>query len=220
MNKRLFQVFILILIIPSCYTFKGREAVDHSRAPLFELRKAAILPFMRAQRDPVFSDLIFCPLTGYRTKMGVIEKGAEERLYNALRASLEKAGIQLVSELSVMHAINEAKDTYSSEGLKRIASLLDVDALFGGCILRFEERIGRSYGAERGASVSFTVVIWKFPGSMIVWSSYFDETQVPLTENLLQLPIFIRGGYRWMTADELLKQGVSSIVESIPISRR
>ncbi len=220
MSKRLFQVLIFILIIPSCYTFKGKEAVDQSGGPSFELRKAAILPFMRAQRDPVFSDLVFCPLTGYRTKMGFIERGAEEKLYNALRASLEKEGIQLVSELSVMYAINEAKDTYSSDELKRIASLLDVDALFGGCILRFEERVGKSYGAERGASVSFTVVIWKFPESMIVWSSYFDETQVPLTENLLQLPIFIRGGYRWISADELMKQGVSRIVESIPLYKR
>lgn len=221
MKKRTHLLLILIIFsIQSCQSIKGKDVPIRVSSEALDIRMAAILPFIKAQRDPVFSDLVSCPLTGYRTKAGMIEKGAEDKVYHALRNSLEKTGVHFTSELSMLHALNEVREPYSREGLTRIASLLGVDTLIGGCVLRFEERVGMSYGAERGASVAFSVAIWRFPQSVIVWSSYFDETQVPLSENLLKLPIFLRGRSRWVTADELLHQGVSQLVESMPIQKK
>jgi hypothetical protein len=41
----------------------------------------------------------------------------------------------------------------------------------------------------------------------------FEETQQPLSENVLDLPAFVKRGAKWVTAGELAREGVHKAVD-------
>jgi hypothetical protein len=75
-------------------------------------------------------------------------------------------------------------------------------------IYRYEERIGGNFGAEKPASVGFHMHLME--GNVALRVYEFDETQRPLSENLLGLGKFIRRGGRWITAEQLAGEGIDS----------
>src|SRR4030067_3535123 len=69
---------------------------------------------------------------------------------------------------------------------------LDVDFILVGYLFRFEERIGSRIGAEKPASVGFDVHLLRLRDEKRVWDGKFDETQRPLSENVLKIGSFLR----------------------------
>jgi hypothetical protein len=49
-----------------------------------------------------------------------------------------------------------------------------------------------------------------------VWKGVFDKTQSSLLENILEIMPFLRGGGKWMTAEELAREGVREILDGFP----
>jgi hypothetical protein len=98
----------------------------------------------------------------------------------------------------------------------QIGKELDVDFIMVAYLFRFEERIGSRIGAEKPASVGFDVHLIRLRDGKIVWTGKFDETQKPLSENLLNIGSFFRRKASWLTAEELSSVGMDEMLKKLP----
>lgn len=98
----------------------------------------------------------------------------------------------------------------------QLGKTLDMDFIFIGILFRFEERIGSHFGAEKPASVGFDVHLIRLKDEKMVWTGKFDETQRPLSENLLKIGSFVRRKASWLTAEELSSVGMDEVLMRLP----
>ncbi|MDA8162387.1 MAG: hypothetical protein M0022_05710 [Desulfobacteraceae bacterium] len=92
---------------------------------------------------------------------------------------------------------------------------LGADAVLYGKLFRFDERVGSAYSAQRPASVAFTLHLIRTSDGAILWHYDFDETQKPLTENILNTRLYRKSGLKWLTAEELAKYGLSEATREL-----
>jgi hypothetical protein len=84
-----------------------------------------------------------------------------------------------------------------------------------GKVYRYREREGQALGASRAASVGYEVTLFEAPGGRRLWTSRFDETQQPLTENVFNAQRYPGGGRRWLTAAELARWGADGAAKAL-----
>ncbi len=118
------------------------------------------------------------------------------------------------------------KGAIESKGMEALVSIdlarevgmaLDGDAVLGGIIYRWKERQGSPYAAQRGASVAFEIFLLEVDTGILLWRWKFDKTQLPLSENLLDMETFLGGGGKWMTARELAFLGLEKFFKRFPL---
>jgi hypothetical protein len=80
-------------------------------------------------------------------------------------------------------------------------------------VYRFQERRGSNIAVDKPASVGFHAHL--YAGGSLVKTVVFDETQQPLSENLLKLGTFLKRGARWITVDELCREGVERVIHAL-----
>ncbi len=93
---------------------------------------------------------------------------------------------------------------------------MNVDFLLVGFLYRFEERVGSSLGVEKPASVGFDLHLIRMRDGKAVWEGKLDETQQPLSENILRIGAFLRRKASWLTAEELASVGVDEMLSRFP----
>jgi hypothetical protein len=98
----------------------------------------------------------------------------------------------------------------------QIGKDLNVDFMSVAYLFRFEERIGSSLGVEKPASVAFDIHLIRIRDGVEVWKGKFDETQKPLSENLLKMGSFLRRKASWLTAEELASVGMDELLRRLP----
>jgi hypothetical protein len=67
--------------------------------------------------------------------------------------------------------------------------------------------------------VSFAIHLVGVKEGSILWSGLFQETQQPLSENILKLGSFLRRGGFWLKAKNLASVGMDEVLVSFPALR-
>ncbi len=170
----------------------------------------AILPFsVERVKDPEKG--VICPVCKGIHRAGEILPGSENTLTRLLYEKMEANGtFQIIAQKKVEEIILHSPSSIQA-GKK-----LEADFIFIGYVFRFEERIGSSLGVERPASVSFDLHLFRLRDEKMVWLGKFDETQRPLSENLLKIGSFIRRKGSWLTAAELASVGMDEMLGKLP----
>lgn len=106
------------------------------------------------------------------------------------------------------------KNKTPQEVLKTLAQKTGTDAILYGKIYRFIERKGRGFAVDEPASVAFILVLYDGKTGHVIWHNFFDETQKPLSENLLNLSLY--GKIKWLTAKELAERGLNRAFKNFP----
>ncbi len=127
-------------------------------------------------------------------------------------------GVDVIPSHDVMLA---AGDISQPIQIRPLAALVQekfgADSLLVGRVSRFRERVGQDMGASKPASVSFTVTIYRCATGVKLWTANFDETQVPMNENVLRARHYPGGGTRWLTVEELGRWGAKNVAASLPL---
>ena len=97
-----------------------------------------------------------------------------------------------------------------------VGRILGADAVMGGFIYRFKNRIGTDYGVDDAASVAFGLHLIRVSDGRIQWSGRVDETQQPLSNNLFKLKKFLSRGGRWVTSREMAQGELKSLIAEMP----
>jgi len=137
------------------------------------------------------------------------------------RVLAEQTEFRFVPDLTVA-------DTLDTPEVRRADSLADravalgkevgADGVIFGRVLRFRKRVGTQFGATEPASVSFELALVAVSSGEVVWRGRFDETQEPLSSNLLNWWMFWNAGPRWMSAAELTGLGVDRLFADMTAS--
>lgn len=180
----------------------------------------AILPFVIERAEDPGKGTI-CPFCKGVYRSGEILSGSQNAMTKLLYQKMETMGRFEILPLE------KVEETPSLQDMKRfkekpIELSLQAGREFGvhyilvGFLFRFEERIGSSFGVERPASVSFDIHLFRLRDGMEVWRGKFDETQKPLSENLLEIGSFVRRKAHWVTAEELASVGMGEVLKKLP----
>lgn len=90
-----------------------------------------------------------------------------------------------------------------------IAKALKAEAFMLWDLKRFRELSGTDYAAKEPASVAFTYRLVHTESGQTLCGGSFDETQQSATENLLSWRRFANRGFKWITAADLAREGVT-----------
>jgi hypothetical protein len=195
----LFLSFLFGMLLTS--GFEGRTETKPS---------LVILPFlMERVEDP--GKGVLCPVCKGIRRSGEIVPGSQNTLIDLLYTKMEANGtFQIIAQKKVEEILLHSLSSI------QVGKKLEADFIFIGYIFRLEERIGSSLGVERPASVSFDLHLFRLRDEKMVWLGKFDETQRPLSENLLKIGSFIRRKGSWLTAAELASVGMDEMLGKLP----
>lgn len=81
---------------------------------------------------------------------------------------------------------------------------------------RYRERLGDEYSATEPASLAFEFrLVNTIDGNLLCYGQ-FDETQQPVSENILAIGKAFKRGFKWITVAELTREGLRHKFESCP----
>jgi hypothetical protein len=100
--------------------------------------------------------------------------------------------------------------------IARVAGEVKCNAVLVTTLSRYHPRIGGDYGVEQPASVMFSMKLYDVRQGALLWSAMFSETQQSLMSNLMSLETAIKRGLRWITAEEMVEQGIIDKIRECP----
>jgi len=107
--------------------------------------------------------------------------------------------------------------TGSRQQLIRVAGeQLNCQAALLITLERFRERLGDEYSATDPASLAFEYQLVSSADGKILCYGQFDETQQPLSENILAIGKAFKRGFKWITVADLTREALSRKFESCP----
>jgi hypothetical protein len=212
-------VLLCIFIIPACRSHV--QAPEATPAP-FAVKRLLVLPF--TNMTSLYGEDVSarCPVCGKVYTTGKIEDGASdiltERLISLLktRTSYEIIPTSFAQGARSDHMLGKKIELSERNLLVETGRDLGADAVMVGHLYRFKERVGTGYSADTTASVAFDLDFVRVVDGRLVWNSHFDETQLSLSENLLNLGKFMKRKGRFVTAEELAISGLEGMFETFP----
>jgi hypothetical protein len=100
--------------------------------------------------------------------------------------------------------------------MKAMGTQLNADYMLWGSVFHYQERKGTSYGVQQPASVALDLHLLKVKDGKLVWRAQWAKTQKSLSENLLEAESFFKGKMRWVTVEELSRQGMEDMLKDFP----
>ncbi len=165
-----------------------------------ELKSIAVIPFSTKPGLSIYDPVaIVTPNERFLTLA----------LYEALITEVTTVKILPIraSDNEFVEIKTEKPGSYYRNTAIEVGKSLGADAVLVGVISEYRERDGGDYGAYAPASVAFSVQLYSTEDSKLLWESYFSETQRALTDNVFEIKKFFKRGAKWITVDELAKEG-------------
>jgi PBP1b-binding outer membrane lipoprotein LpoB len=100
--------------------------------------------------------------------------------------------------------------------MKALGAKLDSNAVLEVTVTRFHERDGSDLSVNSSASAAFEMVLTHVDTGMVLWAASFDETQEALSSNLLTLGKVKSRGFKWITVEDLVRQGLKERLADCP----
>ena len=124
-------------------------------------------------------------------------------------------GWQIVGDSEVRDVADSLESMSEPARLRKIGEMAYADAVMVGRVQRYRERVGNELGVKSPASIAFVLDLIDVRRGDVVWSARFDETQRPLSENILGIGDIGQRGIKWLTADQLMQDGVKKSVAQL-----
>jgi hypothetical protein len=182
--------------------------------------RLAVAPFQTATGHE--REYVRCLSCGNILPGGVIEGDPLPILTRLLWDYLQKKGqgFDLVSpgQIEGVYNVDLSKDLSLDPLLmmKKMGNQVKADYILWGDLYHYQERKGTSYGVERPASIAFDLHLLRVKDGVLVWKAQSFKTQKALSENLFEMGDFLKSKGRWVTAEELTRQGLEEDLKDFP----
>ena len=212
--KVFFWYTLALLCAQACYS-------PQAAAQTFQISRLAVMPL--AQGMPSSAPgrhVLDCRETELTSEGQVLNSGAGEIVARCLQQALEKelpgrvAPHNETAGADELLAYMKKTATLKAHALK-LGEQVQASHVLVGTVQRYRQLKGTAYGADRPASVAFSVYLLETATGQIVWSGAFDKTQQSLAENLFDAPAFFKHGAKWLTAEELARAGAETVAEKL-----
>jgi hypothetical protein len=183
-------------------------------------KRLALVPFQLERTEG--SALVRCRVCGNVMKTGAIEGDPTEILtrmaWDLLTEQEKEYEFISPGQVEGVYQSFLAKKITADPlpMIRAIGQALQADGVLFGEVFRYEERRGTAYAADRPASVTLDLHLLRVSDGTLVWKAQWSETQQALSENLFQLGEVARRGLRWMTAEQLARNGLKNMIKDFP----
>lgn len=183
--------------------------------------KIAVVSFERVRPPDPSLSYVHSPLSGTFIRVCDGENGTEAIVEEQFVDRLKTSDSYLVIPSDKAGGVYKRMSALSfraspREILRAAGKELGADLVVMGYLYCYRERKGYSYSVEQPASVAFSIHLIRVSDGAIVWNGLFDETQSSLMENVFHASSFFKGGGKWLTAEELSRQGVDELLKTFP----
>lgn len=144
-----------------------------------------------------------------------LEKGAEFISTIMARELGGHAKVRLLTEGQVSSLAPEITGGLSGM-VAAIGAKVDCDAVLLTTVRRFKQREGTEYAVEDPASANFQMALMQSRTGAVLWTADFQETQESLLENILTYNKAQSRGFKWVTVEQLVEQGVKDRLATCP----
>lgn len=96
-----------------------------------------------------------------------------------------------------------------------VGKCMNVDVIIVPQLQAWQERDGGELGAMRPATVVMDFFLLDVKKQLLLARSRFDETQQALSSNLLDIGKYINRGGKWISAEELAREGITKAVREL-----
>ena len=96
-----------------------------------------------------------------------------------------------------------------------IGRCMKVDLLVVPQMLEFRERAGGELGVNQPARIVMDVFLVDVRNETLIGRSRFEETQTALTTNLLEADKFFQRGGKWISGNQLAREGMVKAVKEL-----
>jgi len=198
-------IIVLFVFSAGCSNIPQEEAAK----ALVPINSIGILPPQPARITILPSD----------TKtMEQLEAGAQ--IINSLLSDYfrDHKGINFISqtELEGLQSAQSGKPLYLA---REAGQQLNYDAVLVTAVKRYQTRTGSAYAVDNPASVALTIKLLAIASGQVIWSADFDQTQQTLFQNILSSRS-TGSGFRWLTAAELAKAGLTKKLDNCPYLKK
>ncbi|WP_163339121.1 hypothetical protein [Desulfopila sp. IMCC35008] len=126
-----------------------------------------------------------------------------------------KATIQVVSTAQ-LNKIGSGVTGGLGATIAELGRQLGCDGVLVTTLRRYKERQGGEYAVDAPASVSFKMTLISTDDQRVLWVADFNETQESLMENIFSFGKAQSRGFKWITVEELMTQGIKERLAEFP----
>ena len=235
MNYRRNFLILLLLFSSVIYTGCGSKYVVSAISPKWDtakIEKIAVVPFAcasagdgyglrSAKVDPEGRVCyeVESPVTGVsELRSAKVDPHGAALITGMVLRGMEEGGYTIIP------FDDETKERLSPQGtlpidvVKSVGEKTGAGAVLTGVVTRYEEREGGPLGVRKPASIGFEVNLVSTTDGTLLWSGQYAETQKSLVEDLGMFFTFLKRKGRWLTAEELARDGVKRVLKTLPKS--
>lgn len=141
-----------------------------------------------------------------------LETGAGYATTVLVRELSDHAAVRIVSEGQVATEISGGLSGMVAE----IGKKVNCQGVLLTTVRRFKQRVGTEYASEEPASVDLSMVLLHAETGAVLWTADVRETQESFFDNILSFDKMQRRGFKWVTAEQLLEQGMAERLAACP----
>lgn len=110
------------------------------------------------------------------------------------------------------------RDTVSglASSISAVGDGLQCDTVMVMTMHNYIQRDGGAYAVDAPASTSFDMRLYDAKSKNVIWAADFNETQESLLSNILSFGKAQQRGFKWITVEELLAQGIKERLADCP----
>ena len=123
--------------------------------------------------------------------------------------------VRWITQAQISSALNEVSGGMPGI-IKALGEKVNCEGVLITTVRRFVQRDGTELAVDTPASADFKMVLRHAPTGAMLWSADFQETQEPLMKNIFSYNKAQKRGFHWVTAEELLEQGIKQRLDDCP----
>lgn len=198
MNKSILLALLTLLLTSACAK-QASHQTEKDTLPE-EVRSIVVLPVVAvAESDADTAS----PKVGKQMQSGIETMNQLLGDYFANNAKVHMLSSEELDSHRTSYNANQSAQALA------IAKDLKSEAVMTCTLKRFRERSGGDYSVQDPASVAFDYRLVYTGTGQTLCAGSFDETQQSITDNLLSLKRIAKRGFKWITAADLAREGVS-----------
>lgn len=194
---------LLVFCLSSCSTKSGGKEVQ---VPIQPLSCIAVIPAVTSvDKDDTIS---------YEDAL-LLEKGAAHATSFMADKLSGNSKVRLINSAQMSHAVKEVSGGLSGT-IAALGEKVNCEGVLITTLRRYVQRDGTELAVDAPASADFKMVLRHAPTGTMLWSADFQETQEPFLSNIFSYNKMQKRGFHWVTAEELLEQGLEQRLDECP----
>ena len=209
-------------LIPLAGTALSRSyAQSETQGPQITVNRIAVVPLVKGRYGTSVSETLDVPLFQLSPDTEGLDEDSDRILTEYVFQEVQRIhGSRVIPLDTSVGAYFRAPKDELTDTMRTLArktgEALRADLVMTGFVWRYKNRVGGDRAASSPASVGFDLILIHTADGKMLWTERFEETQRALSENILNAKTFLDRGGKWVTAEELAKEGLREIFKKYP----